>query len=215
MLNSLVEFVSLVAVVAGSLIMDCSRTIQSHSTLCVFLVRFLFVIGIIAVLANGNIIWQVIAPTLKEKVCPIVEAVSSPPSKHTSFQDNRSHSKIRISSSYDMDCYDEAFSDDLSSNDHASESIEWENRTQTTQESADLSAEEALKRSIVDPRVLVGWKIIVEGKEPTAMIMSAVKRKFTTTKYEVRYEDGTTELLKLQRSPQKGNVPFKLLEKAL
>jgi hypothetical protein len=72
------------------------------------------------------------------------------------------------------------------------------------------TAEAALAQSVVDPRVLIGFKADIEGYGVGIII--AIKRvKFHTTKYLVQFPDGNVHVLSLKRSDKKGKVPFRLL----
>jgi hypothetical protein len=79
-------------------------------------------------------------------------------------------------------------------------------------DSEDTDFELVMRRSIVDPRVLVGWEIALEDGR-MGVITSTVKKKFFPTKFSVELSDGSSTVLPLQRSPKKGSVSFKLLEK--
>jgi hypothetical protein len=85
-----------------------------------------------------------------------------------------------------------------------------------SQHSQSLSSEadftEVVRRSVVDPRILVGWQIALPSGE-VGEIVSTVKRKFSTTKFAVELSGGVTTVLALQRGEKKGNVPFTLLQK--
>jgi hypothetical protein len=85
-----------------------------------------------------------------------------------------------------------------------------------SQHSQSLSSEadfsEVLRRSVVDPRILVGWQIALPSGE-VGEIVSTVKRKFSTTKFAVELSVGVTTVLALQRGEKKGIVPFTLLQK--
>jgi hypothetical protein len=78
--------------------------------------------------------------------------------------------------------------------------------------SSDADFTEVVRRSVVDPRTLVGWQIALPSGE-VGEIVSTVKRKFSTTKFAVELSGGVTTVLALQRGEKKGNVPFTLLQK--
>lgn len=67
-------------------------------------------------------------------------------------------------------------------------------------------------KSITNPAVLVGYKIFV-AEYGEGLITSVVKRKFYTTRYRIRFDDGTEKVLSLKRSQKKGKVPFTLIGK--
>jgi hypothetical protein len=69
-----------------------------------------------------------------------------------------------------------------------------------------------LERSIRHPSVLVGWRIMIPGYG-TGLIVSMQKKRFSTTRFVVQLENDQVVVLKLQRSKEKGNVPFQLIRK--
>ena len=77
-----------------------------------------------------------------------------------------------------------------------------------------LSSEQltAIIHSIKDPSALIGWRILVKGVG-IGVIISIVKRRFHTTKYTVRFDDGHELDLALRRSRRKGKVPFTFISK--
>jgi hypothetical protein len=72
--------------------------------------------------------------------------------------------------------------------------------------------QEVMRRSVSDPRVLVGWQVALQNGQ-IGMIVGTVKRKFSTTRFHVEMADGSVVNLPLQRGRKKGSVPFTLLEK--
>lgn len=70
-----------------------------------------------------------------------------------------------------------------------------------------------LHLSVDNPSILIGWKIFV----PTyghGVILSMKRRKFHTTRFNIQFENYTNIIeLPLQRSKQKGKVPFTLIGK--
>lgn len=77
---------------------------------------------------------------------------------------------------------------------------------------ANASPEVIMHRSIKHPAVLVGRRIIVPGYGP-GIVLSVKKKRFSTTKFAVQFENNKIVSLKLQRSKDKGNVPFQLAHK--
>lgn len=75
-----------------------------------------------------------------------------------------------------------------------------------------LSENAVINHSIKDPSVLVGWRIIVKD-HGHGIVAHMLKRKFTTTIFVCEFDNGKTEILALQRSVKKGNVPFVLVSK--
>jgi hypothetical protein len=72
--------------------------------------------------------------------------------------------------------------------------------------------QDVMRRSVSDPRVLVGWQVALQNGQ-IGMIVGTVKRKFSTTRFDVEMADGSVVVLPLQRGEKKGSVPFTLLEK--
>ena len=71
--------------------------------------------------------------------------------------------------------------------------------------------EEVMKKSTKDPSVLVGWQISVQGQ---AGLVIAIKKSLgRSTKFEVKFANGTTSFISLKRSDKKGQVPFTLVQK--
>lgn len=72
---------------------------------------------------------------------------------------------------------------------------------------------QVLELSVGNPGILIGWKIFV----PTyghGLILSMKRRKFHTTRFNIQFENYTNIIeLPLQRSRQKGSIPFTLIGK--
>lgn len=73
-----------------------------------------------------------------------------------------------------------------------------------------LYENEIMKSSVHDPKVLIGWRIFVKGRG-NGIVLSTKKVKFSSTKFQVQFENGTIEYLSLKRSAIKGKVPFTLI----
>jgi hypothetical protein len=117
--------------------------------------------------------------------------------------------------------YDFGFHDVYAPNDHCNigedeKTMDYSALGGNSQHSQSLSSDadftEVLRRSVVDPRILVGWQIALPSGE-VGEIVSTVKRKFSTTKFAVELSGGVTTVLALQRGEKKGIVPFTLLQK--
>jgi hypothetical protein len=159
-----------------------------------------------------------LAPQIEQNICEIKEimgAANAPPQRPESVRLKPHRHVSSQLCSEDVDPFDEEFSEDMSSADRSNDSGEWESHTQTTHESSEISAENALKRSVAEPRVLVGWKIAVDGREGISLILSVRKKRFGATKFVVQHHDGRIEKLRLRRGDTKGDVGFTLLEKAV
>jgi len=83
--------------------------------------------------------------------------------------------------------------------------------SQSYLDDGNATPEMILKRSLDNPAILIGWRILVPGYG-TGVILSLQKKKFKSTKFVVQFESVTLPL-KLQRSKDKGKVPFQLLKK--
>ncbi len=75
-----------------------------------------------------------------------------------------------------------------------------------------LYENEVIKQSAADPKVLIGWRILVKGMG-SGTVLSIKKIKFASTKFVVQFDDGTMKYLSLMRSETKGKVPFTLISK--
>ena len=73
-----------------------------------------------------------------------------------------------------------------------------------------LYENEIMKSSVHDPKVLIGWRIFVKGRG-NGVVLSTKKAKFSSTKFQVQFDNGTIEYLSLKRSHHKGKVPFSLI----
>lgn len=71
---------------------------------------------------------------------------------------------------------------------------------------------EVMKSAVHDPRVLVGWRVMVKGQGSGAVV-SLRKIKFAATKFVVHFDSGVVKTLALKRSETKGKVPFTLISK--
>lgn len=76
----------------------------------------------------------------------------------------------------------------------------------------DNNADIAIRQSVVDPKVLVGWRVLVEGYG-SGTILSIKRKKFQTTCYVIQFDNGKCLTLALKRSKKKGIIPFSLLRK--
>jgi len=84
--------------------------------------------------------------------------------------------------------------------------------SQSYLDDANATPDMIMKRSLTNPAVLIGWRVLVPGYG-TGVVLSLKKKKFKSTKFVVQFENNQTLPLKLQRSKDKGNVPFQLLRK--
>jgi hypothetical protein len=76
-----------------------------------------------------------------------------------------------------------------------------------------LTPEGALQQSLIQPSILIGWKIMVPGYG-AGLIVAIKKKKFSSTKYMIQFDQQQQLIaLKLQRSKTKGNIPFTLIKK--
>jgi len=208
------QFVIVASVVVGSVVVDVCRVINNNA-ICAYMLRCGIPLICLALLFYYENIIGKYKARIETDISEVLHAVSEPYRCPSISIQNKRHSNHRSHSTDDVldaDCYDELFSEDLSSVDYSNESFEWENQTQPV-ETTGLCAAEVLEKSIRDPRALVGWKISIEGYEQTAVVLAALKRPFTTTKFQVQFEDGSVQQLKLKRSASKGKVPFTLIEK--
>jgi hypothetical protein len=83
--------------------------------------------------------------------------------------------------------------------------------TQNAATPRSASHAEVKKQSAADPRVLIGWQILIQGE---IGVVIGIKRYLgRSTKFEVRFENGTISLISLKRSDKKGQVPFSLISK--
>ncbi len=69
-----------------------------------------------------------------------------------------------------------------------------------------------LQKSVADPSVLIRWRVFVD-KYGFGTIVGMKRKKFTTTKFEVQFDNGQSHKLALKRSSSKGKVPFTLIKK--
>lgn len=76
----------------------------------------------------------------------------------------------------------------------------------------DQPFQSVLQQSVNDPNVLIGWRVLIRG-QGTGVILSMKRKKFTTTRFVVQFENGRVEALPLRRSKKKGTVAFTLLSK--
>lgn len=84
--------------------------------------------------------------------------------------------------------------------------------SQSFLDDANATPDMIMKRSVDNPAILIGWRILVPGYG-TGVILSLKKKKFKSTKFVIQFENSSTLPLKLQRSKDKGKVPFQLLKK--
>jgi hypothetical protein len=72
---------------------------------------------------------------------------------------------------------------------------------------------QVLQLSVEDPSILVGWKVFVPAYG-NGLILGIRRRKFRTTLFKIQFENyGNVIELPLQRSRNKGKVPFTLIGK--
>jgi hypothetical protein len=71
---------------------------------------------------------------------------------------------------------------------------------------------EIMKSAVDDPRVLIGWRVLVKG-QGSGTVLSIKKIKFSTTKFVIQFDSGIVKTLALKRSDTKGKVPFTLITK--
>eukprot|EP01039_Chlorochromonas_danica_P001210 gene1210-1320_t len=76
----------------------------------------------------------------------------------------------------------------------------------------DQPFQSVLQQSVNDPNVLIGWRVLIRG-QGAGVILSMKRKKFTTTRFVVQFENGRVEALPLRRSKKKGTVAFTLLSK--
>lgn len=206
---------------ARHLVADCSSMVVRHQ-------------GVIGKAMQCAVLWAILLAyvyrqEMKEKVSPRVEktiselkelveeVVKSQPVRPVSYTSRQKRS--RLSAHYvcdSMDEFDEQFSEDMSlaDQDHESTITDcWDCRSQTTHESSEQCAEDTLKRSIVDPGALVGWKVALDGREDTSQVLGIIRRPLQTTRYLVQHSSGGTAVVRLKRGRKKG-MDFVMLEKA-
>ena len=75
-----------------------------------------------------------------------------------------------------------------------------------------ISTEKVIIDSVENPKVLIGWRIMVKGYG-TGLVLSLKKQRFSTTKFNIQLESGARVTLPLKRSARKGTVPFTLIGK--
>jgi hypothetical protein len=76
------------------------------------------------------------------------------------------------------------------------------------------SAQSAMTQSLSDPAALIGWRVFVE-KFGLGMVVALKRRKFSTTKFEIQFDNGQVHVLALKRGLKKGSVPFSLIKKII
>lgn len=76
-----------------------------------------------------------------------------------------------------------------------------------------LYESEIMTQSVGDPKVLVGWRIMVKGIG-SGTVLSVKRVKFSTSKFVVQFDTGAMKSLALRRSETKGKVPFTLIGKS-
>eukprot|EP01038_Epipyxis_sp_PR26KG_P014114 gene14114-18938_t len=69
-----------------------------------------------------------------------------------------------------------------------------------------------IRKSVLDPRVLIGWRVLVKGYG-IGLILSIQRFNFSSTKFVIQFENGTTLALPLKRSQTKGKIPFSVVSK--
>lgn len=75
--------------------------------------------------------------------------------------------------------------------------------------------EETMQKSVIEPHVLLGWRVHVSGETyGSGVIIDLQRRKFATTKFVVRFDNAAQGevALALKRGDRKGNIPFILVE---
>jgi hypothetical protein len=216
MLQMIIQFLLVAGYLIKCLLTDAMQLLYQHRWL---LSNAALLGSMIFALVYRRELKATLAPQIEQNICEIKEiigAANAPPQRPESvrLKPHRGHVSSQLCSE-DVDPFDEEFSEDMSSADRSNDSGEWESHTQTTHESSEISAENALKRSVAEPRVLVGWKIAVDGREGISLILSVRKKRFGATKFVVQHHDGRIEKLRLRRGDTKGDVGFTLLEKAV
>lgn len=102
----------------------------------------------------------------------------------------------------------ELMDEDESGSDQYEQSSSWTDNLH--QERGNSSS--VLQRSVKDPSVLLSWRIYVD-KYGLGTIVGIKRKKFSTTKFEIQFDNGQLHKLALKRSSTKGNVPFNLIKK--
>lgn len=69
-----------------------------------------------------------------------------------------------------------------------------------------------IQKSVTDPSVLIGWRVFIEGYGP-GTILTVKRKKFSTTKFVIQFDNGQIHALPLKRSKRKGKVPFQLIKR--
>jgi hypothetical protein len=118
--------------------------------------------------------------------------------------------------------YDTEISDDTMSESNASRCSA---NSEITFQSSSLSKSDTPLSSMIDqpfanllyqsqknPKVLIGWRVLVRGSG-IGVVLDLKRKKFSTTRFVIQFENGLSKALKLQRSEKKGKVPFTLLNK--
>lgn len=75
-----------------------------------------------------------------------------------------------------------------------------------------ISEHSVVNQSAKNPTVLIGWRILVQGRG-TGLVLASEKRKFSSTKFVISFDSGKTLSVSLKRSEKKGREPFILLSK--
>ena len=75
-----------------------------------------------------------------------------------------------------------------------------------------LYENDVIKQAAHDPKVLIGWRVLVKGLG-SGTVLSIKKTTFSSTKFVIQFDDGSIQKLSLKRSETKGKIPFTLISK--
>jgi len=106
----------------------------------------------------------------------------------------------------------ESVSSYLSNNSAEDDDIEDENGSQISNSDYHISDNVIIRKSVTDPNALVGWRVNVKDYG-SGVILAIKKKKFSTTKFSIHFENGSIRNLPLKRSEKKGKIQFTLLSK--
>lgn len=97
-------------------------------------------------------------------------------------------------------------------NSGADEDVEDETGSQISNSDYHISDNVIIRKSVTDPNALVGWRVNVKDYG-SGVILAIKKKKFSTTKFSIHFENGSIRNLPLKRSEKKGKIQFTLLSK--
>lgn len=75
-----------------------------------------------------------------------------------------------------------------------------------------VSTQQTVMDSVENPKVLIGWRVLIKGYG-MGIVVSLKKQRFATTQFNIKMENGSKVTLPLKRSAKKGSVPFTLITK--